>query len=151
MNISIEPEALTEIHHAGENSFPFECCGFLLGKNIGNNAIITQVKEVINNDADKQVHYTIPPKEFMSAERFALENDLELIGVFHSHPEHAPKPSGKDLDDALPELSYFITSVSEGQALDTRSWRLTNERIFIEEPIEILFKNKLSKSNTQHG
>lgn len=152
MNISIEPVALKEIHLVSERSYPNECCGFLFGHNDGLKLKITTIREVINNDEHSKVHYTIPPKEFMKAEKYASENDLHLIGVFHSHPEHPPIPSGKDLDDALPELSYLITSVHEGEVMDTQSWRLDDERNFVEEPIEILFKNKLSKSITQqHG
>ncbi len=149
MHISIEPAALKKIHLISEKTYPDECCGFLFGTNDGLELKITEIREVINNDENSKVHYTIPAKEFMKAERFALENDLALIGVFHSHPEHQPMPSGRDLDDALPELSYFITSVHEGEVMDTRSWRLTDHRNFVEEPIEILFKNKLSKSITQ--
>ncbi len=152
MTISIEPAALKEIHLISEKAYPNESCGFLFGSNDGIDCKINRVHEVINNDENSRVHYTIPPKEFMKAERFALENNLALIGVFHSHPEHPPMPSGRDLDDAIPEFSYFITSVHEGQAMDTRSWRLNEDRLFVEEPIEIVYKNKLSKSITQqHG
>ena len=71
-----------------------------------------------------------------------IEQEKALLGVFHSHPDHPPRPSGRDLEDALPELSYFITNVHQGQAIDTRSWRLTEDRIFIEEQIEINYSNK---------
>jgi proteasome lid subunit RPN8/RPN11 len=73
----------------------------------------------------------------MRAEQYALENNKLLVGVFHSHPDHPPRPSARDLEDALPEFSYFITSVHQGQALDTRSWRLSEQRVFQEETIQI--------------
>ena len=102
------------------------------------------IREVINDSPENhRVHYTIPPKEFMRAERYAAENNLEIIGVFHSHPDHPPRPSGRDLEDALPEMSYFITSVHQNQALVTRSWRLNEtERKFEEETIEINYIKK---------
>ena len=140
------PEAIRDIHTIGEKSYPFECCGFLYGIPEKEGINVTQAIEVINDsEENKRVHYTIPPKEFMKAERYALAQDLQLIGVFHSHPDHPPKPSGRDLADALPELSYFITSVHQGQAVDTRSWRLTEDRLFMEEQIEINYTNQLSK------
>lgn len=149
MNILIEPAVLKYIHEISENSYPNECCGFLFGAIESDTVSIQAAREVINTDENSRVHYTIPPKEFMKAERYALENELALLGVFHSHPEHPPRPSGKDLDDAIPELSYFITSVHSGEAVDTRSWRLAEDRQFVEETIEILYKNKLSKSITE--
>jgi proteasome lid subunit RPN8/RPN11 len=142
MAVQILSGAIKDIHTIAEKSYPYECCGFIYGSVEMNEVKVAQAKEVINDsDENKKVHYTIPPKEFMKAERYALENDLQLIGVFHSHPDHPPKPSGRDLADALPELSYFITSVHQGQALDTRSWRLTDDRLFTEEPIEIHYQN----------
>ena len=82
MTISIEPAALKEIHLISEKAYPNESCGFLFGSNDGIDCKINRVHEVINNDENSRVHYTIPPKEFMKAERFALENNLALIGVF---------------------------------------------------------------------
>ena len=144
MSVTINPEALHEIHDIGEKSYPNECCGFLLGKVEDENYSITSIREVVNDSPENhKVHYTIPAKDFIRAEKYAVENDLALIGVFHSHPDHPPRPSGRDLEDALPEMSYFITSVHSGQALDTRSWRLgENERKFIEESIEIKYIKK---------
>lgn len=146
MELKILPAAIRDIHTIGEKRYPYECCGFLYGSSGKDGIQVTEAIEVINDsEENKRVHYTIPPKEFMKAERYALAQNLQLIGVFHSHPDHPPKPSGRDLADALPELSYFITSVHQGQAVDTRSWRLTDERQFTEEQIEISYTNQLSK------
>lgn len=143
MKILIVPSALRDIHDIAEKSYPYECCGFFYG-HIENDLVhVLEATEVINDSVEnKKVHYTIPPKAFMKAERYALEQEKALLGVFHSHPDHPPRPSGRDLEDALPELSYFITNVHQGQAIDTRSWRLTEDRIFIEEQIEINYSNK---------
>jgi proteasome lid subunit RPN8/RPN11 len=151
MDLQIEPELLVEIHRLAEEGYPNEICGFLLGRKQLDRDLVTEIYPVVNQDAKAAVHYTIPAKEYMKAERLAMTKELELIGVYHSHPDHPPKPSGRDLDDAMPELSYLITAVYQGNALDTRSWRLTDNRTFEEETLDINFKNKLSKSYTSHG
>ncbi|MDZ4708485.1 MAG: Mov34/MPN/PAD-1 family protein [Saprospiraceae bacterium] len=139
MEVVIPSEAIKSIHDIAEQAYPFECCGFLYGL-VGEQLQIRQVQSVVNDSPENhKVHYTIPPKEFMKAERYALEKEIDLIGVFHSHPDHPPHPSGRDLADALPELSYFITSVYQGQAIQTKSWRLSESRQFQEEPIKIEF------------
>lgn len=139
MEIVISPDAIKSIHDIAEQAYPFECCGFIYG-HVGDQVQVSQVEAVVNDSAENQkVHYTIPPREFMRAERYVLEKEINLIGVFHSHPDHPPYPSGRDLADALPELSYFITSVYQGQAIRTRSWRLSESRQFQEEPIKIEF------------
>lgn len=152
MKLIVSPSVLKDIHTIAEKGYPYECCGFLLGSATDDEINISSIREVINESIEnKKVHYTIPPKEFMKAETFALTNDIQLLGVYHSHPDHPPKPSGRDLADALPEWSYFITSVCEGQAVDTRSWRLSEERNFIEENIEINYSNQLSKVPMSNG
>jgi len=140
MEVVIPSEALKSIHDIAEQAYPFECCGFLFGR-VGEQLQIRQVQAVVNDSPENhKVHYTIPPKEFMKAERYAMEKEIDLIGVFHSHPDHPPYPSGRDLADALPEFSYFITSVYQGQAILTKSWRLSESRQFQEEPLKIEFK-----------
>lgn len=139
MEVQISGAVLKDIHTLAEKSYPYECCGFIYGSIEMDEVNVMHAAEVINDsDENKRVHYIIPPKEFMKAERYAIDHEIQLIGVFHSHPDHPPKPSGRDLADALPELSYFITSVHQGQALDTRSWRLTEDRRFLEEQIKII-------------
>ena len=141
MEVAIPSEIIKSIHDIAEQAYPFECCGFLFG-HVGDQIQIKQVQAVVNDSAENhKVHYTIPPKEFMKAERYAIDQEIQLIGVFHSHPDHTPIPSGRDLADALPELSYFITSVYQGQAIRTRSWRLSDARQFQEESIQIEFNN----------
>lgn len=139
MEVVIPPDAIKSIHDIAEQAYPFECCGFIYG-HVGDQVQVSQVQAVVNDSVENpKVHYSIPPKEFIRAERFALEKEMDLIGVFHSHPDHPPYPSGRDLADALPELSYFITSVYQGQAIRTKSWRLSDSRQFQEEPIKIEF------------
>ena len=73
------------------------------------------------------------------AEQFAEDKALEIIGAFHSHPDANNQPSAFDREWALPWFSYFITAVNQGDAAQTRSWRLTDDRkLFIEEDLVII-------------
>ena len=72
----------------------------------------------------------------MKAERFALENDLTLLGVYHSHPNHPAIPSEHDLKQAVPYFSYLIASIYDGKFKEITSWQLNEEsKQFKEEPI----------------
>jgi proteasome lid subunit RPN8/RPN11 len=77
----------------------------------------------------------ITPEDMINAEEFADEMGLEIIGIYHSHPDHPAQPSEFDHEQALPWYSYIITSVHQKTAIESRSWRLTEERIFREEKL----------------
>ena len=90
-----------------------------------------------------RVHYTIPPKEFMRAERYAAENNLEIIGFFIHIRIIRPDLPGVIWKMHCLKCLNFITSVHQNQALVTRSWRLNEtERKFEEETIEINYIKK---------
>jgi len=72
----------------------------------------------------------------LHSEQEAAQRGLDVIGVFHSHPDHPNQPSEFDRDWAMPWFSYVITSVNDGETVASRSWRLTDDRTaFIEETI----------------
>jgi proteasome lid subunit RPN8/RPN11 len=71
----------------------------------------------------------------MKAERYALDNDLQLLGVYHSHPDHPAEPSEHDRVAAQPWFSYVIISVLKGAINNTRSWILNGQSRFEEESI----------------
>ncbi|MCH7663833.1 MAG: M67 family metallopeptidase, partial [Chloroflexi bacterium] len=82
--------------------------------------------------------YLITPQDMLRGEQEAESLGLDVIGVFHSHPDHPNKPSEYDLELALPWFSYVITSVENDQSADSRSWRLTDNRLkFVEEKINL--------------
>jgi len=112
-----------------------EICGFLFGTN-SNTRQITGVKPTTNASAqDKNKTFAIAPLEYLQAEEYAANNDLELLGIFHSHPNHPATPSETDRLAAQPFFSYVILSVMEQKFADVRSWRLNNEKQFEEEII----------------
>lgn len=117
------------------HAFPDECCGFLFGREAEDRVITTIT--VVNNakQGDKRRRFEIAPADYLAAERFAEENNLLLLGVYHSHPNHPAIPSEHDRVAAQPYFSYIILSVMDGQHADTRSWRLNEQQQFTEELI----------------
>jgi len=133
--LEIAHEILGQIHRHGEVAYPEEGAGFL----IGDDGKVEQIFPLPNSREDSARHnrYLITPEDYLKAELTADKFGLSLIGVFHSHPDHPNRPSEFDREWAQPSFSYIITSVQSGKALESRSWRLTEDRSqFIEEKIQ---------------
>ena len=139
MILKLSKDVLDKIHAHGELAYPEEGAGFLLGVENGLRDV-QAIFPLTNSREDSARHnrYLITPKDYLKAE---LETDrlgLSLLGVFHSHPDHPNRPSEFDREWAQPFFSYIITSVDSGKAIESRSWRLTEDRSqFIEEEIQI--------------
>lgn len=135
--ISIQPLANDIMTEDAIGSFPDECCGFFYGtEDEQGNRNVTHVL-VVNNakEGDKKRRFEISPKDYLKAEQFADENNLQLLGVYHSHPNHPALPSETDRLSAQPYFSYIIISVFEKKIKDIRSWRLNESFQFYEELI----------------
>ena len=130
--------------HATE-IFPDECCGFLYGKDAAVRLVQEAVPVTNSQDGDKRRRFEISPLDYMRAERYALENDTTLLGVYHSHPNHPAKPSEHDLKQAVPFFSYIIVSVMHGKVADITSWQLNEAGQFEE---EIILQTEKSISNS---
>jgi len=139
--LQLSDEVLRRIHAHGEESYPEEGAGFLLGADSGNGMrSVTSIFPLTNSREDEARHnrYLITPKDYLKAELTADELGLSLMGVFHSHPDHPNRPSEFDREWAQPFFSYIITSINEGKAVESRSWRLTEDRTkFDEEEIRM--------------
>jgi proteasome lid subunit RPN8/RPN11 len=72
--------------------------------------------------------FLVSPREYQQAEARARQFGAELVGFYHSHPDHPARPSQYDLDHAWPNLSYVIVSVQAGEPRDLTSWRLRPDR-----------------------
>ena len=131
-------------------SYPVECCGFLLGKENNENRIVTKVIVCKNISMSGGKEFSISAAEYKKAEREADENELKLLGVYHSHPNWDAVPSGKDAQNAFPYFSYLIISVFKNKISSARSWRLDDTFALKEEPI-ICNQNSIQKSNTNYG
>lgn len=136
MKMEISKEALRKMSRHAEAEYPNECCGFFYGLE-GEVRKVRIVREVENaREGDQRRRFRIDPEDYQKAERYAIEQDLDLLGVYHSHPDHPAEPSEHDREVAMPWFSYFIISVQDGKVADTRSWKLNNNRQFEEETIE---------------
>jgi len=136
MKLNITKEAQQVIVKDAEQSYPYECCGFLYGTEAGDERIVKIAKEVVNDKTEnKESRFEISAIDYMKAERFADENNLILLGVYHSHPNHPAVPSEHDLKQALPFFSYIIVSVIKNKVNNILSWRLNEKGKFSEEKI----------------
>jgi proteasome lid subunit RPN8/RPN11 len=140
--LNVPEELLQQIHAHGEQAYPDEGAGFMLGSD-GERRLVSALLPLSNAREDEARHnrYLFTPEDYMKAEMEAERRGLSLLGVFHSHPDHPNHPSEFDREWAQPYFSYVITSVRSGKALESRSWRLVEDRSeFQEEPIHEITK-----------
>ena len=134
--IRISESAKKVIAEHAIRDFPNECVGFFYGSDNGERTII-EAKIVKNSkEGDQRRRFEISPKTYMDAEKFALENNMDLLGVYHSHPLHPAIPSEHDRKQAVPYFSYIIVSENKNREVtEFTSWRLNEEQQFEEETI----------------
>ena len=127
---------IEQINAHVEKAYPEEGAGFLIGEE-------GQVKEIMalsnsREDGARHNRFLFTPEDYLQAEMKAEGLGLDLIGVFHSHPDCPNVPSEYDREWAQPFFSYIITRVDNGKAVNSRSWRLLENRsMYEEEEIEI--------------
>jgi len=129
--IRLSPELEKNIRTDGENAYPNECCGVLIGE-VDNEGVKTVKRTLtIDNareDGEQYHRFLITPEDMMKAEQSARAMKLDVVGFYHSHPDHPSAPSGYDKDHALPFYSYIIVSVDKGKAQVLTSWELKDDR-----------------------
>jgi proteasome lid subunit RPN8/RPN11 len=120
------------------STYPAECCGILFGTRSSDVRILAEVCSCSNIATDTSRRYEISPVEAVSVQRQARAAGLEIIGFYHSHPNHPAVPSQTDAElAAWPDCSYVIVSVHDGTLSDMRSWVWRGDT-FTEEAIETL-------------
>src|SRR5262249_17482168 len=116
----------------GCETYPHECCGFLVGT-AGTPRVVSRTVRLANQRTDRaHDRYEIDPLDWIKAER-GLPAPLQVIGVYHSHPDHPSRPSEFDREHAHPHMSYVIVAVHQGLVESMRSWELDAEHRFHEE------------------
>lgn len=136
----LSPELLRQIQAHGETHYPNEGAGLLLGEVDGESRTVTQLLPLDNefDEGERYHRYQISPRDMLEAQQFADARDLDIVGVFHSHPDHPAQPSEFDRQWALPWFSYLITRVQKGRAKESRSWLLNDDRgQFSEQALEM--------------
>jgi proteasome lid subunit RPN8/RPN11 len=128
----------------GEQTYPYECCGVLLGRAEGETNVVRQIVQAGNTRLDSAHNrYSIAPVELIKIQRQARGLGLDIVGFYHSHPDHPAQWSATDFAEAhWLGCSYVITRVAEGKADITNSFRLRGtseeDKAFQDEAVEII-------------
>jgi len=142
MAVKTEKNVLEAVREHGRARYPEECCGFLLGRFDATGAKTVVAAERAENvrSENRERRYTIAPEDYLAADREAQERGLDIVGFYHSHPDHPARPSATDLAEAtFPEYVYVINSVNEGRPGELTAWTLATDRSeFVEEVIDII-------------
>jgi proteasome lid subunit RPN8/RPN11 len=142
--LKITNKEYTAVRQHGEETYPNECCGVLLGQMEDDGTrVVTSAARCGNTRSDSpQNRYQIDPKELVRIQREGRERGEDIIGFYHSHPDHPAQWSPTDLTEAhWFGCSYVITAVAKGRAAITNSFELTgseeNDKKLVDEKIEV--------------
>jgi proteasome lid subunit RPN8/RPN11 len=125
MALQLKPQVDAAIRAHGQETYPDECCGALIGRD----GVVSETLALPNTtDEGPRRRFMVRPQDYRAAEKRASDAGAELLGFYHSHPDHPARPSQYDLDHAWPCFSYVIVSVREGVSGDMTSWRLREDR-----------------------
>lgn len=130
-------EVTAAIDAEARQQYPHEACGLLVGRGLPHATLIERAVPARNLAVERlQDRYVLDPDDFRAADEEARRAGLDIVGIWHSHPDHPARPSVTDLEAAWPGYSYLIVSVSEAGVQERRAWRLDGDE-FIEQTIEI--------------
>jgi proteasome lid subunit RPN8/RPN11 len=142
--LRIRQSELDALRRHGEETYPHECCGVMLGRVEGHERVVEAVLRAGNTRVDSPHNrYNIDPRELVRIQRESRERGLDIVGFYHSHPDHPARWSQTDLAEAhWIGCSYVITSVQQGQASLTNSFFLDGtgeeDKRFVDEGIRVL-------------
>jgi proteasome lid subunit RPN8/RPN11 len=132
--LKITPELADRIRSHGAETYPHECCGALLGRDTeaADRRVYREIHAlhplVNRRDDSPRNRFSITSEDVLDAEKAARERGLEVVGWYHSHPDHPARPSHYDRDHAWPWYSYIIVSVANKIPAEMTSWRLADDR-----------------------
>ena len=137
MALKIGAADVGHIHEHAKESYPEECAGAIVGMDVGETKIVVDVWRAENtHEGERERRFLIEPLQIKDFEERAQERDMDLLGFYHSHPDHPAEPSEYDREHAWPYYSYVIASVGKGEVQNMRSWILRDDRSgYDEEPI----------------
>jgi proteasome lid subunit RPN8/RPN11 len=142
LEVGISAELAEKIREHGVETYPYECCGALLGREPSftegadsdakgrrvSREVLALFPLVNRRDDSPRNRFSVTADDVRGAEKAATAQGLEVIGWYHSHPDHPARPSDYDRDHAWPWYSYIIVSVHTGVPQDMTSWRLKDDR-----------------------
>ncbi|MEO1634537.1 MAG: M67 family metallopeptidase [Cyanobacteria bacterium J06631_9] len=170
MTLVLTKQHLSDMSAHAERVYPEECCGLILGqlrskvdpvqKQLVRLELLTNdwtedvLEQTLEEDTlTKRRRYWIDPKEMLRVQREARDEGLNIIGVYHSHPDHVAVPSDCDRTLAWPDYAYVIVSVCNGKAVDVQNWALDSDHQFQPEPMIVspsLATESATESATDH-
>jgi proteasome lid subunit RPN8/RPN11 len=132
VSLILRPDHVAEMRAGARASYPLECCGALLGLSdprFPNDKRVTRVLPAVNaSEETPERRFLISPVEVLRFEREASRRGLQVLGFYHSHPDHPARPSEYDREHAWPWYSYVILEVRRGRDGALRAWRLSDDR-----------------------
>ena len=164
MTLALSPSQISIMEAHAERVYPEECCGLLVGQidSAENRELLKSVVEVVLLDNEwtpeiieseiteseiaevdlskainKRRRYWIDPKDMLRVQKASRDKGLNIIGIYHSHPDHLAVPSECDRVQAWPQYAYVIMSVCNGKAVDMQNWALDSNRQFQPEAIRV--------------
>ena len=145
--LRLSPEIAERIRKHGAETYPHECCGALLGRDsdTAGQGEQTRPRDVLDlfplvnrRDDSPRNRFSVTSEDVLAAEKAGRSLGIDVVGWYHSHPDHPAEPSQYDRDHAWPWYSYIIVSVANGQPQRMTSWRLNDDRAgFTSEDLEI--------------
>jgi len=132
--LKISPELADKIRAHGAQTYPHECCGALLGRDteVADRRVYREIHAlyplVNRRDDSPNNRFSVTSQDVLDAEKAARQQGLEVVGWYHSHPDHPARPSQYDRDHAWPWYSYIIVSVANRVPEEMTSWRLADDR-----------------------
>jgi proteasome lid subunit RPN8/RPN11 len=129
-------EVVAAIRRHAREAYPDECCGALIGRTDEDGAapFVLEALPLANSTrSGARRRFLVEPGDYRQAEGFARATGAELVGFYHSHPDHPARPSQFDLEHAWPTLSYVIVAVDHGRPDAVTSWRLRADRSAFDE------------------
>ena len=157
--LQLTAQQLEQLHHHALSCYPEECCGLLLGQTHQGMVQVIQIwptenswtpnflssmstdeqdiRPTVSSHASRLNRFAIAPIEILRAQKYARSKNLDIVGIYHSHPDHPAVPSEYDRKIAWQQYSYVIMSVTARSVEKTLSWRLTEDHQFRAEPLAI--------------
>ena len=128
MTLRLSGALADEIRHHGEAAYPAECCGAMVGRVEGAAKEVLRLSPAVNRRTDDPHRYLIAPDDLRQLEREVRGVGQEIVGYYHSHPDHPARPSAFDAEHAWPWYSYLIVRIDRGRGAEMASWVLDDER-----------------------
>lgn len=129
MAIQLSDELIAAIREHARQEYPYECCGVLLGSVEGDTKRVSALTPMPNvHEEGHERRYLISPDAMFRLEREARTSGVQILGFYHSHPDHPAQPSEYDREWAWTWYTYIIVSVQRGEPGDVTFWTLQDDR-----------------------